>query len=211
MKQLFGKKSSTTFKLSNDATEKVFSKITVPLSSCTWHDKILQASLLETKLGSMIALADEKALYLLEFGDREDLKNRIERFRIKMNASIIGGSNNILEAIREELFLYFEGNLTQFKTPCHLLATPFQTLVWQQLTRIPYGQTQTYALQAKAIERHTAQRAVALANSTNRLAIIIPCHRVINSNGKLGGYAGGLNRKKWLLEHEKRSYLYASQ
>ncbi len=204
MKHLFGKKLSAIFKPSNNAAKEVFSKITAPLSWCTRHDKILKASLLETKLGSMIALANEKALYLLEFGDRHDLKNRIEKFRVKMNASIMGGSNNILESIKEELILYFEGNLTQFKTPCHLLATPFQTLVWQQLTRIPYGQTQTYALQAKAIERHTAQRAVALANSTNRLAIIIPCHRVINSNGKLGGYAGGLNRKQWLLGHEKQ-------
>src|SRR3990167_8431232 len=91
----------------------------------------------------------------------------------------------------------------RFKTPLHLLGTPFQKRVWAALQRIPLGQTQSYLDVAKTIQHPKAVRAVARANGANSLALIIPCHRVICSSGELGGYGGGVSRKKWLLQHEQ--------
>jgi O-6-methylguanine DNA methyltransferase len=96
----------------------------------------------------------------------------------------------------------FDRTLQDFKTSVQLLGSPFQKLVWNELVSIPYGQTRSYLEQA--IKKQAAYRAVANANGANQIAIVIPCHRIINSNGKLGGYSGGISRKKWLIEHEKQ-------
>ncbi len=103
--------------------------------------------------------------------------------------------------------MYFNGSLKEFKTPIHTLGTQFQKLVWLELTRVIYGSTKSYREQAKAISKPMAFRAVANANGTNQMTIVIPCHRIINSNGSIGGYSGGIARKKWLLEHEKSGKL----
>ena len=166
------------------------------------HNKILKASWIDTKLGPMIAIADEAGLYLLEFVDRRGLEREVERLLLRTKAAIIPGTTDPIKSITLELESYFEGKLTQFKTPLHLLGSPFQKLVWEELMRVPYGQTRSYMAQAEAIGKATAYRAVANANGANGLAIVIPCHRIINSNGDLGGYGGGITRKKWLLEHE---------
>lgn len=165
---------------------------------------ILKASWIDTKLGPMIAIADEAGLYLLEFVDRRGLEREVERLRIKTKAAIIPGITDPIKSITLELESYFEEKLKEFNTPLHLLGSPFQKLVWEELMRIPYGQTRSYMAQAVAIGKNKAYRAVANANGANQLAIIIPCHRIINSNGDLGGYGGGITRKKWLLEHEAR-------
>lgn len=170
----------------------------------TQHHKMLKASWLDTKLGPMIAIADETSLYLLEFVDRRGLELEVERLRLKTKAAIIPDVTDPIKSIKLELESYFDGKLTQFKTPLHLLGTPFQRLVWDELMRIPYGQTRSYMAQAEAIGKATAYRAVANANGANQLAIVIPCHRIINSNGDLGGYGGGIRRKQWLIEHEKQ-------
>lgn len=163
---------------------------------------ILKASWIDTRLGPMIAIADEAGIYLLEFIDRRGLEREVERLRIKTKAAIIPGVTDPIKSITLELESYFEGKLKEFKTPLNLLGSPFQKLVWDELMRIPYGQTRSYMAQSKAIGKNKAYRAVANANGANQLAIIIPCHRIINSNGDLGGYGGGITRKKWLLEHE---------
>ncbi len=85
------------------------------------------------------------------------------------------------------------------------MGSPFQIKVWQELLRIPYGQTRSYTKQAETIGQPTAFRAVASANGANQIAIVIPCHRIINLDGNLGGYGGGIVRKKWLIEHEQKS------
>jgi AraC family transcriptional regulator, regulatory protein of adaptative response / methylated-DNA-[protein]-cysteine methyltransferase len=162
----------------------------------TQHHKMLKASWLDTKLGPMIAIADETSLYLLEFVDRRGLELEVERLRLKTKAAIIPGVTDPIKSITLELESYFDGKLTQFKTPLHLLGSPFQRLVLDELMRIPYGQTQSYMAQAEAIGKATAYRAVANANGANQLAIVIPCHRIINSNGDLGGYGGGIRRKQ---------------
>ena len=165
---------------------------------------ILKSTSIGTKLGPMIAIADEKYLYLLEFADRHGLAHKIERVRKKMKADIISGENKIIEKIKNELANYFDGKKCQFETPFILNGSPFQKTVWNALQKIPLSETRSYLDIAKAVKKPTAFRAVANANSANQLAIIIPCHRVINSNGDLGGYAGGITRKQWLINHERK-------
>lgn len=167
------------------------------------HNKILKASWIDTKLGPMIAISDEAGLYLLEFVGRRGLEREVERLRVKTKAVIIPGTTDPIQSITDELERYFNGKLKEFKTSLHILGTQFQKSVWEELMRIPYGQTRSYMAQAEAIGKNKAYRAVANANGANQLAIIIPCHRIINSNGNLGGYGGGIMRKQWLIEHEK--------
>jgi AraC family transcriptional regulator of adaptative response/methylated-DNA-[protein]-cysteine methyltransferase len=164
---------------------------------------ILKASWIDTPLGPMIAVADEHSLYLLEFVDRRGLEREVENLRYKTKAAIIPGITQAIKSIENELNQYFSGTSSTFKTPLTLFGSPFQKQVWEALTKIPVGETRSYADMAKSIDMSSAFRAVANANGANQLAIVIPCHRVINSNGELGGYGGGITRKKWLLNHEK--------
>jgi AraC family transcriptional regulator, regulatory protein of adaptative response / methylated-DNA-[protein]-cysteine methyltransferase len=184
-----------------------FSRIMGAAPNLLGQGNILRASWLDTQLGPMIAIADEEALYLLEFVDRRGLEREIERLRQKTKSAIIPGYTKSIRSIEAELGQYFDGKLTEFKTPLFLLGSPFQKNVWEQLKKISPGETRSYSDIAAAIENPTAYRAVAQANGANQLAIIIPCHRVINLNGELGGYGGGLTRKKWLLNHEKQGGL----
>ena len=166
--------------------------------------RTLKASWLDTCLGPMLAIADEDALYLLEFVDRRGLEREIERLRQKTQAAIVPGVSSPISSIEHEVRAYFAGTLKVFQTPVHLLGTPFEERVWHELLKIPPGQTRSYADIAKALGQPSAFRAVARANGANQLAIIIPCHRVIQANGNFGGYGGGLARKRWLIEHEKQ-------
>jgi AraC family transcriptional regulator of adaptative response/methylated-DNA-[protein]-cysteine methyltransferase len=151
----------------------------------------------------MVAIADEKALFLLEFVDGRGVEREVAQLSRVRKAQIESGTNNILHSIDKELADYFAGRVSMFKTPLEYMGTPFQKQVWDELRRIPYGTTQSYADVAKAIHKPTAFRAVANANGRNQIAVVIPCHRVINSNGELGGYGGRVDRKQWLLDHEK--------
>lgn len=166
---------------------------------------ILKAAWLDTKLGPMIVIADDEGLYLLEFVDRRGLEREVERLRIKLKVAIIPGENAIIKKIERELTHYFEGKSWVFETPLHLIGSPFQKSVWEALLKIAPGEMRSYLDIAKAINKPTACRAVAGANGANQLAIVIPCHRVINSNGDLGGYGGGISRKQWMLNHENGS------
>jgi methylated-DNA-[protein]-cysteine S-methyltransferase len=111
-------------------------------------------------------------------------------------------SDALFAAVREQLAEYFAGQRQQFDIALKLAGTPFQQRVWQELVRIPFGTTITYAELARRVGRPTASRAVGHANGRNPISIIVPCHRVIGANGKLTGYAGGLDKKQWLLEWE---------
>ncbi len=182
-----------------------FSKImgAAPTNFDKQHN-ILKSAWLDTPLGPMLAVSDENGLYLLEFVERRGLEREIEHLRIKTKSAIIPGRTAAIDLIEEELLSYFVGKLKIFKTPIHTLGSPFQKMVWQELMNIPYGETRSYLAQANAIGKPTAFRAVANANGANQLAIIIPCHRIINSNGDLGGYGGGIARKQWLINMEKQ-------
>ncbi len=167
---------------------------------------ILKAAWIDTQLGPMIAIADDMELYLLEFADRRGLEREIERLRKRMKAAIIPGETPVIKKITKELMDYFNGKNADFKTPLKLMGSDFQKSVWAALRKIPPGETRSYLDTAKAVGKPTAFRAVANANGANQLAIIIPCHRVINNNGELGGYGGGISRKQWLIDHEKKHY-----
>lgn len=106
-------------------------------------------------------------------------------------------------AARQQLTDYFAGTLQEFDLPLAATGTEFQQKVWQELTKIPFGQTWSYGELARRIGQPTASRAVGLANGRNPISIVVPCHRVIGSNGKLVGYGGGLDRKTWLLRLER--------
>jgi len=170
------------------------------------HHTILQFSLLDTPLGTMLAVANEQALYVLDFVDRHNLEHTIEQLKIKTKSAIIPGRARHIDSIEQELALYFAGCLKEFKTPVHLAGSLFQQNVWNSLICIPYGTTISYAQEARMIGKPSAHRAVANANGANQLVIIIPCHRIIRSDGNLGGYGAGITRKQWLLNHEKRTY-----
>jgi AraC family transcriptional regulator, regulatory protein of adaptative response / methylated-DNA-[protein]-cysteine methyltransferase len=165
---------------------------------------ILKTSLLDTPLGPMTAISDDKSLYLLEFSDLCDLEKEIERLCFKEKAVIISGQSDPISMIKKELDLYFSGELISFKVPLHLIGSDFQKKVWDSLVQIPYGQTRSYKAQAESVGNEKAFRALANANGANQLAIVIPCHRIINHNGELGGYRGGKVRKEWLINHEKK-------
>lgn len=168
---------------------------------------LLKSSSLDTPLGPMLALADEHKLYLLEFADNCCLDKQIDAFAANINAVITPGITEPIISIEKELKAYFDGTLTVFKTSVHFSGSTFQQSVWKELQNTPYGQTRSYLSQATAIGNQKACRAVANANGANQIAIVIPCHRIINSSGKLGGYKAGLERKEWLLNHEKNHTL----
>ena len=172
--------------------------------------RALFAAWLDTPLGPMTAIADEQALHLLEFVDRRGLEREIERLRARLKAGIAPGRTAPIVQIEQELKDYFAGSSLTFLTPLARGGSPFQNAVWDALLTIPPGETWSYRQLARAVGRPLAVRAAGTANGANQLAFVIPCHRVINANGELGGYAGGLPRKRWLLEHERRAVVASS-
>jgi AraC family transcriptional regulator, regulatory protein of adaptative response / methylated-DNA-[protein]-cysteine methyltransferase len=159
---------------------------------------------IETELGVMIAGAVDEGICLLEFSDRRMLNKESNDLARSLKKTFTEGENIHLIAIRKQLAEYFEGSLKVFTVPLVTPGTLFQQAVWKELMNIPYGTTRSYLQQAVALGKPESLRAVANANGMNRISIIIPCHRVIGSDGHLTGYGGGLKRKKWLLDHEKK-------
>lgn len=156
-----------------------------------------------TPLGPMVVAATERGLCMLEFADRKMLQTQCKRLAHHYGEAIVPGEHEHFERLDDELSHYFEGELTHFGVPLDIRGTDFQCAAWKQLLNIPYGETRSYDEQATAIGRPGAQRAIGKANGDNRIAIIIPCHRVIRADGSLSGYGGGLWRKQWLLDHER--------
>ena len=163
----------------------------------------LKSVLIETPIAPMIAIGDEYFLYLLEFVSCNKLEKEIKQLERLALSAIVPGITRPLQSIQEELAVYFNGTEMEFKTPFKVLGTPFQRSVWEELQKIPKGETRSYGSIARNLGKPTAFRAVAQANGANQLALIIPCHRVINANGKIGGYGGGVLNKEWLLKHEE--------
>ena len=156
-----------------------------------------------TPLGEMVALFSPRGLCLLEFSrDTKGLDREWRDVQRHAGAPAQPGADDRTRALGDELQAYFEGRRQRFDTPLDLVGTPFQRSVWRALRDIPHGQTRSYAQQAAQIGRPTATRAVAAANGHNKIALIVPCHRVIGSDGRLTGYGGGLPRKQALLALE---------
>lgn len=153
-------------------------------------------------LGTMIAGTTGDGLCFLEWHDRGGVERILDRVAKRFRRGTEHGDHPRLDELEKELAHYFEGKLTAFTVPIDVTGTPFETQVWNELQRIPYGKTRSYGEMAERLGRPGAQRAVGRANGANYLSIVIPCHRVIDAGGKLHGYGGGLWRKKYLLELE---------
>ncbi|NND70930.1 MAG: methylated-DNA--[protein]-cysteine S-methyltransferase [Rhodothermales bacterium] len=153
-------------------------------------------------LGILLVGATDEAVVLLEFGDRRMLATQLKTLTKRFSCPVVPGSNSLIEQMEAELTAYFAGDLQTFETPVEFPGTDFQVETWNALRSIPYGETRSYQDIARQLGRENSVRAVANANGANRIAIVIPCHRVIGSDGSLTGYGGGLWRKQRLLELE---------
>ncbi|WP_255410558.1 MULTISPECIES: methylated-DNA--[protein]-cysteine S-methyltransferase [unclassified Apibacter] len=169
--------------------------------------QLINLTRLATPLGTMIACASEKGICLLEFSDRKMLERELQLISKRFNTSIVPSENSLFKQLKQQLDSYFEGTLKEFTVPLDWVGSDFQKEVWKVLLQIPYGKTSTYAIQAKRIGKPSSVRAVANANGMNMISILVPCHRVIGSDGSLTGYGGGLWRKKKLLELEAKGSL----
>lgn len=157
---------------------------------------------IESPIGPLRLGATDRGICLLEFADHPVLPGEFEQLRHAVGP-LVPGDNEHLERLSDQLTRYFEGTLTEFNVTLDIVrGTPFQRVVWDRLLKIPYGETMSYGALAEAIGRLGAQRAVGGANRANRIAIVVPCHRVVQSDGKLRGYSGGLWRKQFLLDLE---------
>lgn len=164
----------------------------------------------ESPVGPLLLGATERGVALLEFTDRRALEAQLATLRRRLARPLVPGTNAWIERAKGELAEYFAGTRREFELPIDAPGTPFEEAVWGELRRIPYGETRSYEDLALALDRPGGSRAVGQANGRNRVAIVIPCHRVVNKGGELGGYGGGLWRKRFLLDLEqRRSGLFA--
>ena len=157
----------------------------------------------DAPLGPMVAIASDNGLCLLEFGDRRMLESEFADLQKRLSAVLLPGKNEFTEEAVRQIQEYFAGTRKTFSVPLHAPGTEFQQRVWAALREIPFGEMRSYGEIAAVIGDPKAVRAVGTANGMNRIAIMIPCHRVIGADGALTGYGGGLWRKDWLLKHEQ--------
>ncbi len=180
-----------------------FKKIIGKSPSQSSAKNLIIISRVTTPLGPMFVGATNKGLCLLEFVDRKMLETEFRDLQKLLKATILVGENQYTQQATSELKEYFNGERKSFSVPLDTPGTDFQQEVWNNLQKIPYGSSTSYQKQASMLKNPAAIRAMATANGYNRVAIIIPCHRVIGKNGQLRGYGGGIERKKWLLTFEK--------
>lgn len=166
---------------------------------------LLTIARVPTDLGPMVAAADERALVLFEFADRRMLESQVKVLRRRLGCVFVPGVNQVIEKATKEMSEYLSGTRRRFEVPLSTPGTEFQRAVWKRLEAIPYGETMSYSAVARDLGRPAAVRAVARAVGENRIAVMVPCHRVVGLNGDLTGYGGGVWRKKRLLEIEKGS------
>ena len=167
----------------------------------------MKAGWLRTPLGSMLAVGNDDHLYMLSFMELANTERKTALIQKRLRATLDLGDSESINSVRDEVNRYFSGKLREFKTPLRFTGTQFQNRVWEELYRVPYGNTVSYAELAVRIGKPAAFRAVAQANAQNPIHIIVPCHRVINSDGGLGGYAAGQERKQWLLDFERKNLI----
>ena len=187
---------------SQRAFDEALARVTAELPPAFPDASVLHLARFETPLGSLLAGATGTGLVVLEFTDPERLDVQLRQLTRRLKCVLRPGTTAASEHAGRELDAYFAGDLRQFTVPLAPMGTPFQRDAWQLLRSIPYGKTVSYGEQARGIGRPRAVRAVAQANGANPITIVVPCHRVIGSDGTLTGYGGGLWRKRWLLAHE---------
>jgi len=166
------------------------------------NSEFIVSSWIETPMGPMVACANGKGIVLLEFSDRRMIDAQFKTLRRHFKCSIVPGTNKHVDKLKAELAEYFDGKLKRFTVPLVYPGSEFQVKVWNELLNIKLGETVSYRELAERVGVKNGQRAVGHANGLNRIAIVIPCHRVVNKNGKLGGYGGGVWRKQKLIDLE---------
>lgn len=159
---------------------------------------------IDTPVGKMRIGATDEGICLFDFQYRKSIDSIMGRIESLSGDKFGEGEHPHFHLLEQQIGEYFAGMRKEFDLPLHLLGTSFQKNVWQGLLQIPYGETRSYKQQSIFLGNEKAIRAVAGANGENGIAIIIPCHRVIGEHGSLTGYGGGLQRKKWLLDHERK-------
>ncbi len=159
---------------------------------------------IDTPVGKMLMGATDEGICLFDFQYRKSIESIMKRIETNSGEKFEEGEHPYFGLLEGQINEYFTGTRKEFDLPLHLLGTPFQKSVWQGLLKIPYGETRSYKQQSIFLGNEKAIRAVAGANGENGIAIIIPCHRVIGEDGSLTGYGGGLQRKKWLLDLERK-------
>jgi O-6-methylguanine DNA methyltransferase len=164
--------------------------------------EIIITTTFSTPLGEMFAAASKKGIIMLCFFTPFYIEAKIDTLKKTLNADVIPANGEIFDVLKIQLEEYFNKKRTIFEIPLQLIGSPFQVKCWKELLNIPYGKTISYKQQALNIQHEKAYRAVANANSQNMIAIIVPCHRVITSNGSIGGYNGGVEKKEFLLKVE---------
>lgn len=162
----------------------------------------LWTTTIDGPFGPMTAGASERGVCLLSFGSPDRLRRELSGLGAECPDTIPAADHPHLARLALEIDQYFDGARATFSVPLDLPGTAWQRRVWRALTEIPCGRTLTYGTLAAHVGNARAARAVGLANGANRVAIVVPCHRVVATGGGLGGYAGGLERKSWLLDHE---------
>ena len=165
-------------------------------------DKKILIHPIKTPLGDMLVGATPHGICLLEFAEQPLIETELKDLQRLLKSDLVIGKNAHTHHAKAELKNYFDGKIKKFTVPLVTPGSTFRTSVWDFLKTVPYGKTLSYQVQAEGLGNVLAVRAVASANGANRISIIIPCHRIISKSGSLGGYAGGLERKKWLLDHE---------
>lgn len=160
-------------------------------------------NMISTHLGKMYVAVDDSGVVLCEFIDRSKIYNQFKYLTSNRNYNFKIGKHVLINQVKRQLNEYFNGERKQFSVPLSLNGSTFQNKVWNKLRELPYGYTTSYKDQSIRLGDIKAIRAIASANGQNMIAILIPCHRIIGSDGSLTGYAGGLDRKKWLINHEK--------
>lgn len=158
---------------------------------------------IRSPIGPLVAAATDRGICLLEFSDRRMLETQFKTLQKLFPYPAVPGTNQHLEALEVQLAGYFEGVLKDFSVSLDVRGSDFQQRVWNRLIEIPYGTTMNYEELAQAVECPGGQRSVGRVNGQNRIAIVIPCHRVIGKNGQLTGYGGGLHRKQFMLDLER--------
>ena len=169
---------------------------------CDDYTATLNVARLDTPIGKILAVFSSEGLCLLEFADQDQLQRELTHLHQALSANFSWQKSVYHDEFQHELAEYFAGRLKTFNTPLHMVGTDFQKQVWQVLLTIPYGATLSYKEQAQQLGNVKAIRAVAAANGQNKVSILIPCHRVIGSDGKLVGDGGGMRRKRFLLDLE---------
>lgn len=160
----------------------------------------LYTSEISTPIGEMLMVTSSDALYVLEFGNKERIEKHLKV--LEKEHEITEGKNAFGEHVESQLEKYFKRELTEFDIPVVFEGSSFQQSVWEELLNVPYGTTRSYLQQSKHLGDVKAIRAVASANGQNRISIVVPCHRIVGTDGQLTGYAGEIWRKRYLLDLE---------